>query len=62
MITCVSGRDSMISRHASTPSFFGIMTSMTITSGERLEAASTASNPSLACTTTSISSDPSSIA
>ena len=48
MITRVSGRDSTISRHASTPSFFGIMTSMTITSGDNSEAAFTASTPSLA--------------
>ena len=42
MITRVSGRDSMISRHASTPSFLGIMTSMTIKSGDNSEAAFTA--------------------
>ena len=61
MITRVSGRISMISRHASTPSFFGIMTSMTIKSGDNSEVASTASIPSLAWPTTSNSSDPSRI-
>ena len=57
MSTRVSGRDSMISRHASTPSFLGIMTSMTIKSGDSSEAAFTASTPSLAWPTTSNSSD-----
>ena len=57
MITRVSGRDSMISRHASTPSFPGIMTSITITSGDSSEAALTASTPSLAWPTTSNSSE-----
>ena len=46
MTTRVLGRDSMISRQASTPSFLGITTSMTITSGDSSEAASTASTPS----------------
>ena len=32
MTTRVSGADSMISLHASTPSFFGIITSITTTS------------------------------
>ena len=51
----------MISRHASTPSFLGIMTSITITSGDSSVAALTASSPSLACPTTSNSPDRSSI-
>ena len=51
----------MISRHASTPSILGIMTSMTIKSGDNSEAAFTASTPSLACPTTSNSSDRSKI-
>ncbi len=60
MITRVSGRVSMISRHACTPSFFGIMTSMTITSGDNSEAAVASSTLSLAWPTTSNSSDHSS--
>ena len=51
----------MISRHASTPSLFGIMTSITTTSGDNAEAALTASSRSLACPTTSNSPDCSSI-
>ena len=51
--TLVSGSRSSMSRHASTPSFPGIITSMMITSGRDSSAVLTASNPSAASATTS---------
>ena len=55
--TFVSGSRSSMSRQASTPSFFGIITSMTMTAGRDSPAILTASSPSAAWATTSNAPD-----